>query len=72
MTSTKTALVLLLFVATATVAATAQTQVFVPGNASGYFGNPVDLRAPMVPAITVSGPGTITVTMLTLPLISIV
>jgi len=37
-------------------------QVFVPGNASGYFGNPADQMNPLVSAITVSGPGTITVT----------
>ena len=62
MTSSRIALLLLLLVVAATVAAPAQNQVFVPGNASGYFGDPVDLRVPMVPAITVSGPGTITVT----------
>ena len=60
----KVALVLALFVASATVAAQAQQdiQVFVPGTASGYFGNPQDQAVPFVPAITVSGPGTITVT----------
>ena len=62
MTSIKIAFVLLLFVAATTIAAPAQVQVFVPGNASGYFGNPVDLLVPLVAAITVSGPGTITVT----------
>jgi len=62
MTGTKAALLLLLFVAPATVMATAQTQVFVPGNASGGFGNPADQVNPFVPAITMSGPGTITVT----------
>ena len=30
--------------------------------ASGYFGNPQDQAVPFVPALTVSGPGTITVT----------
>ena len=40
----------------------AQVQVFVPGNASGYFGNPADQAIPFVPALTVNGPGTITVT----------
>lgn len=40
----------------------AQTQVFIPGNASGYFGNSVDTPVPFVPAVTVSGPATITVT----------
>jgi len=62
MTSTKIAFVLLLFVAAATMAAPAQTQVFVPGNTNGAFGNQVDLIVPLVPAITVDGPGTITVT----------
>jgi hypothetical protein len=42
----------------------AQTTVFVPGNASGYFGEPYDLFVPLVPAITVSGPATISVTYL--------
>ena len=41
--------------------ASAET-VFVPGNASGYFGNSVDRPVPFVSAITVNGPGTITVT----------
>jgi hypothetical protein len=48
-----------------TVAATtaaAQTNVFVPGNASGFFGNPADQKVPFVSALTVTGPGTITVT----------
>jgi hypothetical protein len=47
-----------------TVAATtaAAQNVFVPGNASGYFGNVADRMVPFVPAITVNGPGTITVT----------
>jgi hypothetical protein len=40
----------------------AQTTVFVPGNASGAFGNSVDLVVPLVPAITVTGPASITVT----------
>jgi len=64
MNCTKFAFLLLLFVAAATIAASAQTQVFVPGNASGYFGRPLDLVVPFVPAITVAGPGTITVTYL--------
>lgn len=42
--------------------AAAQTDVFVPGNASGFFGNPADIQVPLIPALTVSGPGTITVT----------
>ena len=56
------AFVLLLFIAAITIAARAQTQVFVPGNASGAFGNGIDQVVPLVPAITVTGPGTITVT----------
>jgi hypothetical protein len=52
--------VVVLIVAATTAAA--QAQVFVPGNASGYFGNPVNQLVPLVPALTVSGPGTITVT----------
>ncbi|MGA8151636.1 MAG: hypothetical protein WB952_11850 [Terriglobales bacterium] len=61
---TKLALVLVLFVAAATMTAQAQqdVQVFVPGTASGYFGNPQDQAVPFVSALTVSGPGTITVT----------
>jgi hypothetical protein len=46
----------------ATTIAAAQTPVFVPGNASGYFGNPADQVHPLVLALTVSGPGTITIT----------
>jgi hypothetical protein len=59
---TKVALLLAAFVAAATIFANAQTQVSVPGNASGYFGNPADQNNPLVAAITVSEPGTITVT----------
>ena len=55
------ALVLVLFVVAATLAAQTQTTVFVPGNATGAFGN-VDVVVPLVPALTVSGPGTIQVT----------
>jgi len=51
---------LVLILASSTTAA--QTQVFVPGNASGFFGNTADIPIPFVPAITVSGPGWITVT----------
>jgi hypothetical protein len=54
-------LTMLVLIAGATTTA-AQTNVFVPGTASGYFGNPQDRAVPFVPAITVSGPGTITVT----------
>ena len=64
MRNTTIALVVVLFVCAASMAAPAQqdVQVFVPGNASGFFGNPADVVVPLVPAITVSGPGTITVT----------
>jgi hypothetical protein len=58
----KVALILALFVTAATMTATAQTQIFVPGTASGYFGGPQDQAVPFIPAITVSGPATITVT----------
>jgi hypothetical protein len=57
----KIALVFALFAAVAPATANAQT-VFVPGNASGFFGNPVNQMMALVPAITVSGPATITVT----------
>ena len=50
------------FVLLAAIAGVSQTQVTVPGNASGYFGNPAEKVVPLVPAIEVSGPGTITVT----------
>ena len=64
MTSTKMALVLVLLVAAATMTAQAQqdVQVFVSGTTNGAFGNPIDQTVPFVPAITVNGPGTITVT----------
>ncbi len=41
------------------IQAGAQTQVTVPGDASGHFGNPSDLHIPLVQAITVDGPATI-------------
>jgi len=53
-------LTMLVLIVAATTAA-AQTNVFVPGNASGFFGNPADIQVPLV-AVTISGPGTITVT----------
>ena len=62
MKSMRIALVFVGIVAMVGIAAHAQTQVFVPGNASGYFGRDVYGLVPLVPAITVSGPGTITVT----------
>lgn len=55
---------LALFVIAAMTPVVAQTTVFVPGNATGYFGYPVNIVVPLVSAITVSGPGTITVTYL--------
>jgi len=62
MRNTKMVFLLVLFVNAAIVAVHSQTTVFVPGNASGYFGNPVDQLVPLVSAVTVTGPGTITVT----------
>src|SRR5438034_7234425 len=59
-----TASVLALFtllVALSTVA-NAQVTVFVPGKASGDFGNPVVTLVPFVRALTVTGPGTIQIT----------
>ena len=61
--STALALAVLLAAATMTAQAQQNLQVVVPGNASGGFGvlvgGPV---VPLVPAINVSGPGTVTVT----------
>jgi len=63
MTITKmTLLVLVLLGVAATVAAHAQASVFVPGNATGCFGSSDDGCIPLVAALTVSGPGTISVT----------
>jgi len=61
---TKIVLALLMFVAAAALVAPAQTQVFVSGQTNGAFGGPIDLTIPYVPAITVDGPATITVTYL--------
>lgn len=44
----KTALVVVVSVAAATIVAHAQTQAFVPRNASGFFGNPADQANPLV------------------------
>ncbi len=52
--------VLVLIVSATTTAA--QTTVFVPGNTNGCFGHPVDRCVPLVAALAISGPGTITVT----------
>jgi len=54
--------IFVLILSTIAVCASAQNTVFVPGNASGNFGNSTDLVVPFVQAITVSGPSTITVT----------
>ncbi len=62
MKNARTVLTLAAFVAAATMIASAQTSVFVPGNTGGGFGNPIDIVVPLVPAITVSGPSRITVT----------
>ena len=59
--ATFTLLALSILTLAATTAA-AQNQVFVPGNASGFFGWPADIQVPLIPAITVSGPNWITVT----------
>jgi hypothetical protein len=57
-----TALLLIVLIVGATNTA-AQTPVFVPGNASGCFGNTdTGCPVPLVSALAVSGPGTITVT----------
>lgn len=51
-----------LFLVLAATAANAQTVIIsVPGNALGNFGNPPCCSVPFVTALTVSGPGTITV-----------
>ena len=50
-----------LLVVVSTVA-NAQVTVFVPGTASGDFGNPVATLVPFVSALTVTGPGTIQIT----------
>jgi len=62
MANRKSALVFLLFSIVATITVSAQTQVFVPGNASGCFGNPDDGCVPLVAAVAVNAPGTITLT----------
>lgn len=55
-------LMLISFLVMTVVAGLAQTQVTVPGNTSGLFGNPAEKVVPLVPAVTVNGPATITVT----------
>ena len=51
-----------LILTVATTAASGQTNIFVPGNTNGCFGSPVDECNPLVTALAVSGPATITVT----------
>ncbi len=55
-------LIVLLLFAVVMSPARAQVQVTVPGNASGHFGNNADLTIPLVPAISVNGPSSITIT----------
>ncbi len=56
------ALTLTLLALSVAATTTAAQNVFVPGNASGFFGNSADQANPLVLALTVNGPGTITVT----------
>lgn len=56
-----TAAATIAFALAAQAAAFGQTQVFVPGNASAFFGNGADIQVEYVPAVTVAGPATITV-----------
>lgn len=53
---------LAVLIALTTIAGHAQTDLFIPGNASGYFGNPMVGQMPFVSAVTVKGSATITVT----------
>ncbi len=55
-------LLLVVLIVVAPVIAQAQNQVFVPGNASGWFGNPLSGQMPLVNAISVTKASTITVT----------
>jgi len=52
----------LLALTVAATTAAAQTPIYVPGSASGFLGNPADQANPFVLALTVNGPGKITVT----------
>jgi hypothetical protein len=58
----KSSLLIGVLIVVASVFGQAQTQVFVPGNASGYFGNPLSGQMPLVTAIAVKSAATITVT----------
>jgi hypothetical protein len=62
MKSRRMAVVFAMLMVATTMAANAQTNVFVPGTASGYFGWVQDRAVPFVQAVTVTGPVTITVT----------
>ena len=64
MKNTKIVFALLMFIAAVTLAASAQTEVFVSGQTNGAFGGPIDMVIPYVPAVTVDGPATITITYL--------
>ena len=55
------ALILTILIFAAPITA-AQTNVFVPGNTNGCFGSGIDECNPLVAALTVDGPGTITIT----------
>jgi hypothetical protein len=54
----------LLFVAVTTANAQPTVNVTIPGSATGSFGTPTKDSLPFVPALSVDGPGTITVTYL--------
>jgi hypothetical protein len=58
----KTTVAVAVAVFVAAAAAAHAEPVFVPGNASGYFGKPVNMKVPLVPALAVIEPGTITIT----------
>jgi hypothetical protein len=60
--ATASVLALLTVLVAVSTVADAQVTVFVPGKASGDFGNPVVTLVPFVPALTVTGPGTIQIT----------
>lgn len=54
-------IIISLLVGAAPASASAQSQIFVPADTSGDFGNPTDMSVPFVPAITVPGPSKIKV-----------
>lgn len=61
-TATASVLALFTLLVAVSTGADAQVTVFVSGKASGYFGNPVAPVVPFVPALTVTGTGTIQIT----------